>query len=491
MLEALMLEDTAKRKLIVFKLLSQFSQEQHSISFFENQLDYSYSRVVYLLELIQQDLAALTGEKIELFQISGIHYKHVISYDQYYQYLITQSIPYQLLISILFFPNDDLTDFCEKNYHSRTTVVRKSKLLSNYFKEFNLRLNTSQLSLYGDEQVIRITLYTLIWLASQGTNLPPIHNNPINYNEITKLISPFFPDSHSYSAQKQITLMLTIIYLRVKSNHLLKEKKAIQPYIPVSKSYAKAFFGNLIEGKNALEAEAQFGAYLLLAIPNFFRKSDHRLVLLNNYLNNHTNSATKLLKEFCSFFSEEIAPNQFSWDNEPILFGNIANLIFSTAISETKSPTLFHLVDHSLYLKNDYYYELLIQFKSLFQKIAKRKNFLWLKEMIDQLSNALAALLVPLYESFQENKIVRIALIAESNYLLIQPLTQFIEAMPFVKLVAYNDGEFSAFDFLVTTSSYLIPKECHLPSFVFRFSADNDKQYLDLYQVIKSIHNVK
>lgn len=491
MLEAIMLEDTAKRKLTLFKLLTLFSNKEHSINFFENRLDYSYSRVVYLLELIQQDLTKITGKTTEIHQTTGVLYKQDISYDRYYQFLITQSVPYQLLISILFYPNDNLAKFCEKNYHSKTTVVRKSKLLSNYFKQFNIKMNTSQLSLDGDERVVRLTLYMLIWLASQGTHLPKIHRNPINYEEITKIISPYFPDSYSYSAHKQITLILDIVYLRVKSGNILTEKTSIDPYIPTSTDHAKTFLGVLIKETKRLEAEAQFAAYLLIATPNFFRNNDYRLSLLNTYLDGQSNSATKLFKEFCTLFSEEIIRSNFSWDNEPILFGNVANIIFSTTIIEKNFPTLFHLIDHSLYLKNEYYYHLFTQFKAFFQKFSKRKNFGWLKDNVIQLSDTLAALLVPLYGSFQTENVVRIALIAESNYLLVQPLTQFIEELPFVQLVAYKDGEFSSFDFIVATSSYLIPEECQLPSFVFRFSADNDEQYIGLYQAIKTVHNKK
>ncbi|EOL42949.1 helix-turn-helix domain-containing protein [Enterococcus caccae] len=491
MIETMMLEDTAKRKLILFKLLTAFSNKQHSINFFEKRLDYSYSRVVYLLELIQQDITNITGEEIEILQVNGVHYKQTISYDRYYQYLITQSVPYQLLISILFYPNDNLSKFCEKNYHSKTTVVRKSKLLSDYFKRFNIKMNTSQLTLYGDERVIRITLYTLIWLSSQGTNLPKIENNPINYAEITNIISPYFPDSFSYSANKQIKLILDIVFLRVQSGNVLTEKSTIDSYIPTSLSYAKIFFGDLLKDSNALEAEAQYAAYLLIATPNFFRNNDYRLTLLNDYLENQKNSATKLLEEFCALFKQDFMPRDFSWEDVPILFGNTANIIFSTTISKKPLPTLFHLINHSLYSKNEYYYQLMNHFKALFQKISKRKDFGWLKDNIEQLSDTLATLLVPLYESFQVNKIVRIALIAESNYLLIQPLAQFIEELPFVQLVAYAQGEFSSVDFIVATSSYLIPEECHLPSFVFRFSADNDEQYIGLYQAIKAIHNKK
>ncbi|MGX7244629.1 hypothetical protein ACWOC1_07240 [Enterococcus quebecensis] len=285
--------------------------------------------------------------------------------------------------------------------------------------------------------------------------------------------------------------MLDIIYLRVKSGNILTEKTTIAPYIPVNTAYVKAFFHYLIKDRKTLEAEGQFASILLITTPNFFRKNEHRLTLLNSYLENQQNSATKLLKEFCTFFSEQFMPDDFSWEKHPVLFGNIGNIISSTTIIEKPFPTLFHSINHSRYSKNESYYQLFTHFKALFQKISKRKNFSWLKNNRDQLSDTLAALLVPLYESFQTTNLTRIALIAESNYLLVQPLTKFIEELPFVELVAYRSAEFSSFDFLVATSSYLIPEDCHLPSFVFRFSADNDEQYIGLYQAIKAVHNKK
>lgn len=369
--------------------------------------------------------------------------------------------------------------------------MRKSKLLIRYLKQFNIKINTSQLTLYGDERVIRITLYALIWMSSQGTNLPKAKERPINYERIIETISPYFPDSHSYSAQRQITLMLDIIYLRIQSGNGLIDKVTIDSYIPLNKTLGEYCFKDWIKDTNMLEAEIQFAGYLLIATPNFFRANDDRLTSLNHYLKNQKNNATKLLEEFTNFFSEKFLTEVFSWEDEPILFGNVVNILFSTAIIEKPFPTLFHMINHSLYAKNEHYYLLFTNFKIFFQKIAKRKNFSWLKNSIDQLSDSLAALLVPLYETFQTDNIVRIALIAESNYLLVQPLSQFMEELHFVKLVAYEYGEFSNFDFIVATSSSLIPSECNLPSFVFRFSADNDAQYIRLYQAIRAVHNKK
>ncbi|GGC76129.1 helix-turn-helix domain-containing protein [Enterococcus wangshanyuanii] len=491
MLDAMMLENTDKRKLTLFRLLTIFSDKRYSVKFFESKLDYSYSRVVYLLELIQQDLTDMTGKKVDLFTKNGVHHKQDITYDMYYQYLIIQSIPYQLLVSLLYFPENNLDQFCDNHFQSRTTVVRKSKLLIDYFKHFDIKVNISQLSLSGDERIIRILFYDLIWMTSQGTNLPKIRQNPLTYKEVSKIISPYFPDTFSYGARKQISLMLDIIYLRVRKGNALTEQTEIEPYIIIPEMYTAPYFETLITDPEALAAEAQFAAFLLIASPNFFREGEHRLLLLDSYLETHSNTATKLLEEFTVFFKDQFMPDGFSWRNEVILFGNVANILFSHSIIKQKFPTLFHLTDNNIYSKNKYYYQLFTEFRALFQKISNRKNYAWLRSTIDSLSDTLSALLVPLYESFLGNNLIRIALVAESNYLLVEPLTQFIKDIPFVQLVAYKYGEFSSFDFMVTTSSFLIPENCPLPSFVFRFSADSDEQFLSLYQAIKDVHNQK
>ncbi|MTD41454.1 hypothetical protein GIX45_23105 [Erwinia sp. CPCC 100877] len=491
MIEKIMLEDTAKRKLTLFKLLNKYAAEAHSIKFYENKTDYSYSRVVYLLELIEQDLSEMLGKDAQLLQAHGVCYQASISYDRYYQYLITQSIPYQILISILYYPADDLEKFCEKNYHSRATVVRKSKLLNDYFKQFQIKWNISQLTLSGNERVIRMTIYALIWSTSYGAKLPVIKKNSIEYDRFFKEIESYFPDSYSYAVNRQLTLMLDIIYLRVTAGYGLTKKEEIEPYIPDYINYMGNFLEQTVQDKERLAAECQFATFLLISTPNYFRTDDYRLSLLRIYLQKENNAATKIFKEFCAFFSEEIMGPEFSWEKEQILWGNAANLIFSRILIKEPYPGLFHLINHSPYVKSDYYHQLFVQFKKLFQKIAKRKNYSWLKALIVPLADMLASLLFPAYESYQGNHLIRVALISESNYLLVQPLAKFIEELAFVQLVPYKHDDFSSFDFMVSTSSFLLPEENPLPSFIFRLSADNDEQYIGLYQALRNAHNKK
>ncbi|MBP2098330.1 helix-turn-helix domain-containing protein [Enterococcus rivorum] len=490
MFEDMMLEDISKRKLTLFKLIIKFSEQTYSINFFANYLDYSYSRIVYLLEQIQQDLSKITNKPVVLLDSNGVHPNKFVSYDSYYQYLITQSIPYQLLVSILYSPKNDLEAFCKINFLSRASVIRKSKLLVDYFKQFDIRLNLSQLKLSGDERNIRLILYCLIWLSSQGMNLPSSDNATINYRDVSAAVSPFFPDSYSYSASKQIKLILDVVYLRIKSGYSLKEKTTLPPYIPSDIDYAENFWSKTITDKDILEAEAQFSAFLLTITPNYFRGNDYRLTFLMNYLKQEHNLATEIMQNFCNFFATQLMTDEFKWDDQPILFGNVANILFSTAILKKPFPTLFHLIKRQSIKENECYQQLFFSFSNFFKKMARQQKFSWLKFMIDDLTESLAYLLLPIFEHALKDNIVRVAIVAESDFLLTRQLTDFLDELTFTRLIAYKEDDPFSFDFIIGTSPYLIPENCNTPSFIFRFTSGTD-QYIDLFKALKKAQTHK
>ena len=486
MFEELILEEITKRKLTLFSLLARLPDDYYSINFLESNLDFSYSRVSYLLELIQQDLDEIKQEPAVFITEQGIHYDRSVSYDQYYQYLITQSIPYLLLLSIIYYPQDNLDDFCRKNFLSKASVIRKSKSLNSYLKQFDIKLNISQLKLSGEERMVRIVLYALVWFTSQNANLPEVEID-INYEKIRSNIGAVFPDSHSYSAGKQMQLLLDIVYLRVINGHYLKEKTAISAYLPTNVELSKDFYGPLIQDEAALEAEAQFSALLLIITPNFYSSSDQRFLYLDHYLSQEENQATVLFNEFWHFLEDEYG---FNKEEHKVIYGNIANIIFPMTILKKAIPGVLTANNNDSYLQNKYFVELHGAFKNFFRKISKRKNFSWIGEQITLLAIAFALLLFPTWEKIKQHKIINVGLIVESNYLLTQHLINFLEELNFVKLAPLNDSD-SSYDLIIATSSYLLPENCRVPSFVFRYSLDNHKQYVALYKTLKEIQTEK
>ncbi|WP_321386585.1 helix-turn-helix domain-containing protein [uncultured Enterococcus sp.] len=482
MFEKLILEEVTKRKLTLFNLLVKLPDDYYSINFLENNLDYSYSRVSYLLELIQQDLDDIRKEPVAFITDQGIHYDRSVSYDQYYQYLITQSIPYLLILSIVYYPKDNLDDFCRKNFLSKASVMRKSKPLNDYLKHFNIKLNISQLKLSGEERIIRIVLYTLIWFTSQSVNLPKAEID-VDYKTVIDNISPCFPESHSYSATKQICLMLDIIYLRVTNGYVLREKIKISSYVPTSIQRGKDFFDPIVKDPAVLEAECQFSALLLTITPNFYTESDPRFPLLQLYLETEDNQATILFREFWSFLEQEYG---FSALDHKILYGNSANILFPVIIFKKTLPGILTVNAKSSFLQNKYFLELFSSFKTFFKKVSKRKNYGWITEYINQIATAFALLLYPTWENLQTNRTIKVGLIAESNYLLTQQLINYLDEFVFVELGAMTNN-CADFDLIVATSSYLLPDQCSVPKFVFRYSLDNHRQFIDLYQTLKEV----
>ncbi|MBL1229022.1 helix-turn-helix domain-containing protein [Enterococcus sp. BWB1-3] len=486
MFEELILEDITKRKLTLFNLLAYLPDDYYSINFLESNLDFSYSRVSYLLELIQQDLDEINQEPTNFITDQGIHYDRSVSYDQYYQYLITRSIPYLLLLSIIYYPQDTLDDFCRKNFLSKASVIRKSKSLNNYFKQFNIKLNISQLKLTGEERMIRIVLYALVWFTSQNANLPDVGLS-IDYEKVQNNVDPLFPESRSYSASKQIQLLLDIVYLRVTNGYFLTETATISAYIPTSVELSKDFFGAIVDNDAVLEAEAQFSALLLVITPNFYSEKDPRFYFLEHYLEIEENQATVLFKEFWHFLETTYG---FSKYEHRVIYGNTANIIFPITILKKAVPGVLTANNNSNHIQNKYFLELHDSFKVFFRKISKRKNFSWLSEQIALLSIAFALLMFPSWEKLKNNKMINVGLIAESNYLLNQHLINFLDELTFVKLETFTEN-YSDFDLIIATSSCLFPKECTASTFVFRYSKDNQKQYVALYQMLKEVQNNK
>ncbi|MGC6769188.1 helix-turn-helix domain-containing protein [Enterococcus sp. LJL128] len=486
MFEELILEDITKRKLTLFNLLAKLPDDYYSINFLESNLDYSYSRVSYLLELIQQDLDDLTQTSAEFITDQGIHYDRSVSYDQYYQYLITQSIPYLLILSVVYYPKDNLDDFCRKNFLSKASVIRKAKPLNDYFKQFNIKLNISQLKLTGEERLIRIVLYALIWFTSQSMNLPNTDIR-LDYEKIRNNISSCFPKHHSYSGTIQIKLMLDIIYLRITNGYFLTEKTKISSYVPTDVELGKDFLEPIVTDAKVLEAESQFSALLLVITPNYYDEEDIRFRFLENYLKRENNQAATLLNEFWDYLSDVYG---FTQKKHKILYGNVANIIFPIAVLKKSMPGILTLNKSSSLLQNKYFLDLHKSFKAFFRKIAKRKHFSWLNEQVKPLSITLALLLFPSWETMTKNKVIKIGLIAESNYLLTQQLINFLDELVFVELDALNDN-CTDFDLIIATSSYLLPPNCSLPAFVFRYSLDNQKQFTELYQTLKEVQQTK
>ncbi len=59
-------------------------------------------------------------------------------------------------------------EFCQEKFISRASAMRHLQSLADYVQEFDVIFNRSQLSFKGDERLIRLILFNILWAASRG-----------------------------------------------------------------------------------------------------------------------------------------------------------------------------------------------------------------------------------------------------------------------------------------------------------------------------------
>ncbi|MDQ8358384.1 helix-turn-helix domain-containing protein [Enterococcus faecium] len=157
-----------RRKLAIFHLL----EEQHELTIKEisKKLDLSSSVVKNILNEMENEFDDFCFSGFKLLSKNKINQNLPIdlNYDYYYSYLIQQSLPYRAMKSSLFYPEKNLMEFCQENFISRASAMRHLQSLADYVQEFDVIFNRSQLSFKGDERLIRLILFNILWAASRG-----------------------------------------------------------------------------------------------------------------------------------------------------------------------------------------------------------------------------------------------------------------------------------------------------------------------------------
>lgn len=124
-----MLDDHSRGKLAVYGQLLTLSPGEHLIDNLRENLETTISMVKLkkILVSIQEDLAKISNKQLLTAKNKLIIRERMIHYNQYQNFLTTQSIPYQLLLSIIKKQDEDLASFCQRNYISRSTCFRQTK----------------------------------------------------------------------------------------------------------------------------------------------------------------------------------------------------------------------------------------------------------------------------------------------------------------------------------------------------------------------------
>lgn len=124
-----MLDDHSRGKLAVYGQLLTLSPGEHLIDNLRENLETTISMVKLkkILVSIQEDLEKISNKQLLTAKNKLIIRERMIHYNQYQNFLTTQSIPYQLLLSIIKKQDEDLASFVNATILAVPLVFAKPK----------------------------------------------------------------------------------------------------------------------------------------------------------------------------------------------------------------------------------------------------------------------------------------------------------------------------------------------------------------------------
>jgi hypothetical protein len=490
LLEHLLLEKIAHRKLVLYQILENLPPGTYTVNTIENECEYAYHRVKSLLHEIHNDLQDLSRNNYHLLVENGrINItKELASYTSYQQFLLKNSLPYQFILHSLLEPKDKLQDFCDKHFVSAASVTRTLKPLQAYLRKYNLKLNINQLEFQGEEPIIRMALCNFLWLNCQGQSIEQIFKESEAFSSLATQLVQFAPKKDRYVAEKRIRMILSVTLLRIQAQNYIELTNNLSWFMELPPSVLKACIKQPIT-EETLHHELQFLALLCFNGPFYSSVADPFTQKALSVIETGDCGLVQFIKEFESYYLNRFVAASETEHND-ILRVNLLCIAANYFLFHQRIPSLFTMVHSALLEESILFRELFTKINRFLIQFAKRQGFTWLEQVTSDIAIIYAHLLLPRYELFNTNQHLKIGLFLDSNYLLTQPLLNFLYGLSFLELIYHQNDQIVDYDFIITTSIFLVPKEANCKQFVYNFSK-SDSALIDLYQLLKEEYDRK
>ncbi|EOH96891.1 hypothetical protein UAY_02623 [Enterococcus moraviensis ATCC BAA-383] len=454
MLEDILLDDVAQRKISVFNQLLTTANGTYSVHYFEQFTDFSYARLNSLFAEIHEDLMEKQG--LELLNDQGkVHIDLSKLRDiPYAQFLFRKSLPYKFLLATILERNYTIENFCRDNFISRASIIRRLQPLINYLKEFDIQLNCSQLQMTGKENLIRIVYLNFFWIASYGEDLF------LALDESKRGFDLFDPEYHqwmTYIEPREWYLLTTISQLRIKKKHFIIEppfKKLIFPKTNLS------FIEKLEKARvpqTIIERETTFLSFMMFYWSIYFHANDPRIHYVTEYMESEQQPLGKIIDQFEAFYLPLFAKKKLSNDEKTLLNTNIFTTCLNHFVLKDSLPLAINFMEGCVKEQNPLYGPLSKKVKTFLNELVLDTEYAWIKNCLDDLVYICSFLLLPFYERSNPKYQLNVGIILSPNAIFLQSLFDFLEQISFVSVSFVSSTSKEEYDFYIAASKLLLP----------------------------------
>lgn len=494
--EQLMMDSATLMRFRIFRYLMHNGKESYSISQMADDMNLNYQQAVIDLTEIDEELAELNPKHESILIGAGkVNCQNLSStIDEYRYYLLKKSVPFQFILYFLNEENPSITDYCDRYGVSRSTVSRKTKKLKEFLKVYHLRLTYTEANLVGDERLVRMMLFNLIWLGTRGIEIP-LNVDLNKVEELVETASDYFPLNNSFFGSLEIRYFAALYLVRIAKGNFVKYDRRYNFLMKKNSYYDFDRMNNISKEFDLTpkqqKAESSFIFFLSHYVPFYTSETEASLQQTIYDFSSHPNPVYDLNMEFLDFVKKNIFMVHPEVADNPLILGNLLNIGFTFYVTEQPIPNIQALViPHRDQEQAEFIMEEKIN--KFFDQIEEKEQYAFVRKVKHYMVKSYKNILLPYYSSVDYSYKLKVGLAMEQNYLLVKWLHQFLEGLRFVEFTTYNPSEQNVEDFDLVISSSLILKQQNpdLPVYLWDLAGGDDES-MQLYQYLKKLYNEK
>ena len=492
--EELIMDSSTLIKFNLFKTLTRLNNDHYPVTHLAEEVDLNYQQTMIDLAEIDRDLEELHENHVSILigagKINSFNISSTI--DEYRYFLLTHSVPFQFMLYFLNEPEPNVDKFCEKYYVSRSTVSRKIAKFKAYLHQFHLRLTYTDAGLVGDERIIRIALFILVWLGTRGMYWP-LKVSEEKAEQFADACAKYFPLSRTYLGRLELKFFAGIILSRLPRNKFAKYDKHYDFLLQKNSYYDFHEIEALLDiplTPKQIKGESSFIFFLAHFAPFYTLEDDESLQQTLLDFSTRLNPVYSLTREFLDYVRKQFFKAEPELLDSPLILGNLLNVGFSFYVFRQVYPSIHGLVvqpqmqAHS----NQEFQDKIDQF---FSFVRKDPEFQFITdEVLPEISKTYANVLLPYYDRVKYSKKLQVSLAMEHNFLLVKGLYQFLDDLKFVQAEPYNTSKNDDYDLVISSSLLLKQEHPELPVYFWDHSS-SESELISLYQKLRNLYTEK
>ncbi|MDT2760020.1 helix-turn-helix domain-containing protein [Enterococcus xiangfangensis] len=492
--EELMFDTSLLLRFSIFKYLNQSTKKVLAISQLSEDLDLNYQQSVIELNEIDQELAEIRPNYETIMMRAGkVNLENLnASIDEYRYHLLKQAVPFQFILYFLNEEEPTIEQFCEKYFVSRSTVSRKIDKLKKHLKRFNIRFTYTEAGMSGDERLIRLALFDLLWLGTRGIECP-VNVEPHQLSRLVDSYKDYFPLSRTYFGTQELRLFAAIDLTRIKNKKFVKYDPRYNFLMKDNSYYDFTSLRELIDvpmTTRQLKGEASFIYFLAHFAPFYTIREDQSLKQTLLDFDARQNPVNDFVMEFRNFAKKALFPDRTEIMDDPLVIGNLLNITFGYFIFRQPFPNIIDLVMDPNEKQTRGEYILFQNIQNFIQMAKDNPSYSFISSVHPLITRAFKRLLLPYFNQFPYTHNLKIGIALEHNAIFVRELYRFLEDLRFIDAEPYDISLKDDYDLIISTSSLLKKEKPNIPLYQLDFPYTKS-ELISLYLDLRSIYDKK